>query len=158
MKYELEQQWKIVPWVSGQKWLPFTVPTFSSPLFVCLSNCKIWLYLGINRYRVHPCFPLINQARRCKKMKWIVRFKMISIKLEIRHGSSFLYNHEDIVSFALKYTAEQMAKAETGLRDHILYFDVSNHCIPPTENRMIKYFTLKLLKEELPSFQLPLEG
>ena len=37
---------------------------------------------------------------------------MISIKLEIRHGSSFLYNHEDIVSFALKYTAEQMAKAQ----------------------------------------------
>ena len=35
----------------------------------------------------------------------------MKLEIIIRHGISFLYNHEDIVSFALKYTAEQMAKA-----------------------------------------------
>ena len=53
------------------------------------------------------------------------------MKLEIRHGSSFLYNHEDIVSFALKYKIYSKGRwphgqgARTALRDHIVYFDVS---------------------------------
>ena len=136
MKNELEQQWKIVPWVSWQKWLLFNVPTFRSPLFVCLSNCKIWLYLGINRYRVHPCFPLINQARRFENMECNVLFivRQNDLKVEIRHGGSFLYNHEDIVSFALKYTARQMARARI-LRCVIIFciWCLYSHCIPATE-------------------------
>ena len=73
------------------------------------------------------------------------------MKLEIRHGSSFLYNHEDIVSFALKYTAKADGQgARTALRDHILYFDVSKPLHSGNREQTDQILDTKIVKGRVP--------